>query len=227
MRAAILGVCFHDDLSQLAAVVRASTRITHTDPKAEWGALAIALAAAQAARGECSPSDFIDLLHASLPAGAGELIDLITAARDSAQRGDTTECFASECGFTRGVSGYVYQTVPVALHAWMRHPNDLRSGVLAAVRCGGDTDTVAAITGGIIGAGVGTAGVPQDWLDGLMEWPRSVRWIESLAQYLGTSRANQTQPKFHDAPFAAIALRNLLFTAVVLAHGFRRLAPPY
>ncbi len=34
-----------DDPDELKALVRASTRITHTDPKAEYGALAVAIAA--------------------------------------------------------------------------------------------------------------------------------------------------------------------------------------
>ena len=44
MRSALLGVAL-DDLTQLQSFVRASTRITHTDPLAEYGALAVALAA--------------------------------------------------------------------------------------------------------------------------------------------------------------------------------------
>jgi hypothetical protein len=31
----------------------------------------------------------------------------------------------------------------------------------------------------------------------------------------------------HSLPYAAVVLRNLFFTMIVLAHGFRRLAPPY
>lgn len=228
MRASILGVCFADDQSLLPELTRVSTRITHTDPKAEWGAIAVATAAACASlHGPCVHSGQVEMVLATQPGAADELRDLIGSAWDSVQRDESTEEFALVHGMGRGVSGYVNQTVPVALHAWMRHPNDLRNGVLAVVRCGGDTDTVAAIAGGIIGAGVGRAGIPQDWLDGLMEWPHTVRWMESLANQLSDSLANQPQPGFHDAPFAAIALRNLLFTTVVLAHGFRRLAPPY
>ena len=39
MRAALLGVCCGDDLDRLRALVRASTRLTHTDLRAEHGAL--------------------------------------------------------------------------------------------------------------------------------------------------------------------------------------------
>ena len=48
MRSAILGGYFHDDPQALESFVRTSTQITHTDPKALIGALAIARLAAWA-----------------------------------------------------------------------------------------------------------------------------------------------------------------------------------
>jgi len=56
-------------------------------------------------------------------------------------------------GLEKGVTGYAFHTVPVALHACPSRPADYRWAVLAAIECGGDTDTVAAIGGGISGAG--------------------------------------------------------------------------
>lgn len=45
MRSASIGVAYGHDTAQLITLVRISTRITHTDPKAEAGALAVAVAA--------------------------------------------------------------------------------------------------------------------------------------------------------------------------------------
>ena len=45
MRSPILGVCFGAETERLKHLVCASTRLTHTDPKAEFGAIAVALAA--------------------------------------------------------------------------------------------------------------------------------------------------------------------------------------
>ncbi len=44
MRAALLGACLADDPERLHRFVRASTRLTHVDPRAESGALIVALA---------------------------------------------------------------------------------------------------------------------------------------------------------------------------------------
>jgi len=60
MRAPILGVLIADE-SQLAAFARASTRLTHIDPKAEIGALAIAFAARCAAKDEIAARIFVRL----------------------------------------------------------------------------------------------------------------------------------------------------------------------
>lgn len=40
-----------------------------------------------------------------------------------------------------------------------------------SVRCGGDTDTVAAIAGGLVGALHGITATPQHWFDALNGWP--------------------------------------------------------
>jgi ADP-ribosylglycohydrolase len=54
MRAALLGVCLGHDRQQMRAYVRASTRLTHTDPRAERGAFLVALTAHHgAAHGPC------------------------------------------------------------------------------------------------------------------------------------------------------------------------------
>jgi ADP-ribosyl-[dinitrogen reductase] hydrolase len=156
-----------------------------------------------------------------------DLLGLVAAAVASAEAGRTTEEFADSLGLGRGVGGYVYHTVPVALHAWFRHPQDLPAAIEEVVRCGGDTDTTAAIVGGIVGAGVGARALPGALVNGLWEWPRSVSWMRRLGHRLaGAVAAGKPQPAL-PLPFVFSLPRNLLFLMVVLAHGFRRLLPPY
>jgi ADP-ribosylglycohydrolase len=50
-------------------------------------------------------------------------------------------------------------------------PEHLRRGLDAAVRCGNDTDTVAAIAGGLLGAAYGASAVPLQWRALLHGWP--------------------------------------------------------
>jgi ADP-ribosylglycohydrolase len=230
MRAAILGVAFGQEPDHLRELVRRSTLLTHTDPKAEAGALAIALAAHVAATTENveeMPARFHSLVSAYLDPSAAELIDLIDRAKRSAASLEDTSAFARSLGLERGVTGYMYHTVPVVLHAWLRHPRDFRAAIMGVIACGGDTDTTGAITGSIVGAGVGRAGLPEDWVANLWEWPCGSAWIERVAARLAES------VELHQ-PLAAVprnvpllVLRNGLFACIVLTHGFRRLLPPY
>lgn len=52
-----------------------------------------------------------------------------------------------------------------------RGPEHLRRGIDAAVRSGHDTDTVAAIAGGLLGAAYGASAVPLQWRYPLHGWP--------------------------------------------------------
>ncbi|HEY1377286.1 MAG TPA: ADP-ribosylglycohydrolase family protein [Gemmataceae bacterium] len=228
MRGPILGVCYGHDPDRLRQLVRASTRMTHTDPKAEAGALTVAIAAHTAAT--LAPADaaatFFAAVGSHLPRDAADLLARLDRVRESVTAGQPTDEYADAVGLGRGVSGYMYHTVPAAVHAWLSHPADLRSAVLAAIRCGGDTDTVGAIVGGIAGAGVGRAGIPAEWLAGLWEWPRSVGWMERLGGRLAEVIATGEPQRALPLAIWALPPRNLLFLAVVLAHVARRLLPP-
>jgi ADP-ribosyl-[dinitrogen reductase] hydrolase len=233
MRAPLLGVCLGPDRARLKSFVRASTRITHTDPKAECGALAVAWAAHRSAetRRSSTPdaTEFVaevrDMIGAE-PA-ATRLIESLTACPASLRTGRTTEEFAAGVNLGRGVSGYMYHTVPVAVYAWLRYPDDFRAAVQSAIRCGGDTDTVAAIVGALSGARLGRAGIPKEWLSGIVDWPRSLGWVDALAGWVadGTWLSNPQHP--HPLAVWALPARNAVFFCCVLVHVARRLLPPY
>ena len=236
MRSALLGVCFGDDPPKLRALVRAASRITHSDPEAEMGALVVAVAAWCSSRGVSSPKQVLATLEAHVGGGSSLVIEKVGLAIASVEAGESTEEFAERLGCEQGITGYIVHTVPAAMHAWLRHPDDYRAGVLEIVRCGGDTDTSAAIVGAIIGGGVGREGIPTDWIDGVIEWPRTVAWMERLGDRLAREchEARSSGPAPRPARAAALAinvpgllLRNVVFLLIVLTHGFRRLLPPY
>jgi len=224
--AAILGAAIEVQ-AKLREFVKASTRITHTDPKAEWGAWAIALAARLAASGEVAGDQYLESLQNSLPPEAAGLIELIESAVASVRKGESTEAFANSQGWKNGISGYVYQTVPIAIHAWLRYPADFRAAVMAVVRCGGDLDTTGAIVGGIVGAAVFKSGIPSPWLHGLMDWPRTVAWMEQLGCDIEEPAEVDLSKRAPGLAFVASVPRNALFLVVVLFHGPRRCLPPW
>jgi ADP-ribosyl-[dinitrogen reductase] hydrolase len=225
MRSAILGMCADSD-EHLQQLVRASTRLTHTDPRAEEGALVVARAARLGVVHDSpSPAEF-------LAATAGEtqgdeLRRRLTAAARALDEGQSCAEFAAAQSWSDGVSGYVNHTVPAALYCWARSPRDVRACVESAVRLGGDADSVAAIAGAVCGANCGAGAVPKDWIAGLSEWPRSISWMEQLAQALAAKSAHQPAGAPPPMRWVATLPRNAVVAAMVIGLALRRLLPPY
>ena len=256
MRSAILGVVYGSDIGRLKEFVRRSTIITHTDPKAYFGAFAVALAAHLSATGAAiDGASYVEALHAALAdephplpdregsqssprlrRGTGvrycsdteEFLDLIRSVAESVGENEPTADFYQRLvpNAKQGISGYIYHTVPAVLHAWLRHPNDFRTALLDIIACGGDTDTTGAILGGIIGARVGIAGIPHEWIDGIVEFPESINFMKTVARQVYQASLGNSL-KAANAAFPLLLARNMFFAAVVLFHGFRRLLPPY
>jgi ADP-ribosyl-[dinitrogen reductase] hydrolase len=225
MRSAIIGVYFADDPDKRNTFVSASTRLTHTDPKAETAALAVAEAASWAV----NQNETIEQWLKPLPnlGHDKEWAVICRKLTDALASAKSVEEFANLLGLQSGATGYAYHSVPVALYAWLHDRNDFRRALESALDCGGDTDTVGAIVGAIMGAHVGKEGIPREMIIGISEWPRSVSLLEQiagkLAQQKETGRALGPVRYF----WPGLILRNLIFLVVVLIHGFRRLAPPY
>jgi ADP-ribosyl-[dinitrogen reductase] hydrolase len=226
MRSPILGVAYGDNPEKLKQFVKASTEITHSDPKAYFAALAVALAAHQSAGDEKpTPQHFLSTLKDLLPeVDAKELHDLLQRAAVSADNGEPVTKFASDIGSKNGISGYSYHTVPCVLQVWFGEPEDFAQGLQHIIRAGGDTDTTGAIFGGIVGARVGKDGIPKDWLNNIIEWPKSINWMERLGGAVAEHATATKCPRYF---VPGILARNLLFLIIVLAHGLRRLTPPW
>ncbi len=66
-----------------------------------------------------------------------------------------------------GTSYVVYETIPSAFYCFSRHFEDPEKAVIEAVNAGGDTDTIACITGALCGALHGVEAFPERWINGL------------------------------------------------------------
>jgi ADP-ribosylglycohydrolase len=230
MRSALIGGYFHNRPEMLHRFVLASTQLTHTDPKAAVGAEAVARVAAWAVAHHPTEQPDAGLIAARVAELAPDDLPWrrsIEQMRTALTSGASVPEFAVSLGLAEGVTGYVYNTVPVAVYAWLRHYGDFRATVEAALDCGGDTDTVGAIAGALVGATVGEAGIPQPWLRGIIDWPRSVRLLRIVADRLEQQRETGRPAGEVRYFWPAVLPRNLFFLSVVLFHGLRRLAPPY
>jgi ADP-ribosylglycohydrolase len=216
MRAPVIGVHFADDSENRDKFTDASTRITHTDPRALECARLIAKAATLATDGVQNPVVILDSLERQIE--SDEMKIRFPLLRSGLDEGIEVGAFADSFGRKPGfVSGFAPDTAAVALFAWLRHRGDYRAAVTSVIAAGGDTDTAAFVAGSLAGIDVGKAGLPADWIAGLRDWPLGGALL---------SRADAMDHlQYPNWPLSLV--RNLCFFLIVLAHAFRRLLPPY
>jgi ADP-ribosylglycohydrolase len=233
MRAPLLGAVF-GQTPALEPILLATTRITHTDPRALDGARLVAQAAAAEASGATRGAGFAAdawLREARDGVSSPDLRQALELVDAQLQAGSSAAEWARAAGLERGVTGFVNHTLPAVVFCWLRHLGDAEASLEAVIRLGGDADTTGAILGGVVGAGAGAAGLPQDWLNGIADRPRSVAWLRRLGERLAERFPGPGEVSEGPGPlplaWPLLIPRNALFACVVLAHGFRRLAPPY
>ena len=87
-------------------------------------------------------------------------------------------------------SGYVVDTLEAAIWCILT-TNDYKSCVLKAVNLGEDTDTVAAVAGGLAGALYGYGAIPREWVEQLLKNDYVDRLCADAARgFLARSRKN-------------------------------------
>jgi ADP-ribosyl-[dinitrogen reductase] hydrolase len=216
MRSIVIGAYFADPQEQrkMTDFVKASTELTHSDPKALWGALALAQTAIHAMR-SAGPSTEGDLawLDSLVSISSDPAWQTVCQSLRHGIRTDlTAREFAETLGLDRSVSGYMLHTVPMALFIWWKHRQDYRAAVSEAVHCGGDTDTLAAFVGGLCGV-TSVSEIPEEWSSNLALWPESIATLDRIAASLAESHPIPRRPLW-----LLYAIRNVAQWCFVLGH---------
>jgi ADP-ribosylglycohydrolase len=216
MRSALLGLMFGDDNEKLKSFVRANTELTHTDPKAYYGALAVAKATYLSSLHR--EDEFFEVM--SQLVDDREFLSLLQEVKSSLAL--TSLEFASKLDLEKGVGGYIYQTLPIVLHSWLRNRDDLAQAIIDVIKCGGDTDTTGAIVGSIVGANIKGKKVPQAWIDDIIDFPRDIEFINKVSSELATVEESKRTSKAPSLSALVIVFRNMWFLMVVLVVSVTR-----
>ncbi|MBT2519785.1 ADP-ribosylglycohydrolase family protein [Arthrobacter sp. ISL-28] len=147
---------------ELMAQAAAVSALTHTDPDAQEACGLWCVAIRQAVlTGELDVRAGLPLLPAGRAALWLERIEVAERSRprDFARNGWVVEAF-------QGAWSAIHST-----SASGAGPAHLRAALEEAVRGDRDTDTVAAIAGGLLGAAYGYSAVPFEWRQHLHGWP--------------------------------------------------------
>jgi len=157
MRVAPIGL-FYDDLERVAEVARSSSLLTHGHDAAVEGAAAAALLVALAARG-LMPDDMFAEIDRRCSPHSKDFAAVWRRLPDMLLR-PAEEVFAANA---LGEGWVAEEAVASAMYCFWRSPDDFPNAVLTAVNTDGDSDSIGAITGSLVGARLGLAAIPARW----------------------------------------------------------------
>jgi ADP-ribosyl-[dinitrogen reductase] hydrolase len=159
MRVAPIGL-FYKDMDEIESNAALSSIPTHNSKGAIAGAVAVAIAV----RSALCEKDCIEIVKDA--ASRASKYDNVLAKKIelSFEKKDIEPDKAFE---ELGTSYMVYDTVPCAFYCFSRHFEAPEKAITEAVNAGGDTDSIACMTGSLCGALYGIEFFPEKWLKGL------------------------------------------------------------
>ncbi|MGB2679664.1 MAG: ADP-ribosylglycohydrolase family protein [Candidatus Acidiferrum sp.] len=179
MRVAPLAFLLDPSKTGDRTVIRDVCRITHHNDEAYVGALAVVLSIRSVLAGTWSQQhSFLSVVVDSLPD---------SAVRDRIEELIGLQLPPSEVASRFGAGGYVVAAVPLALHCAQYIAEEPLSAVLArAISAGGDTDTIASITGQLAGTVVRATGISGDLFEGVEHSEEIFRIARQFATFVGS-----------------------------------------
>jgi poly(ADP-ribose) glycohydrolase ARH3 len=159
MHIAPVAVCYADAPAALASAARASARVTHPHPLAIDAAVVQATAIAAALTRRPPFEAALDAATTSEPKGR---------LSKAAQLHGVEPAAIAEALGNRSTG---HESMPAAIYPAVAHES-AEAAISFAVRCGGDTDTIGAMTGAIAAARFGASTLPERWTSVLEQGPK-------------------------------------------------------
>jgi ADP-ribosylglycohydrolase len=158
MRVAPIGLFYWHNRARLLEVARSSSLLTHGHHAAIEGAAAGALMIALALEG-ASPAEMYGAIMEECAPHSPDLRACFEKLPSLLN--EPPEIALSKQGLGEG--WVAEEAVASALYCVWRYPRDFREAVLCGVNTDGDSDSIACITGGIMGASLGLEAIPKAW----------------------------------------------------------------
>lgn len=159
MRVAPIGYLYQHDLPRLREVAAATALATHRHPAAEVGAVAAAYLV-KLALDRVPPTDFIRLVKNETQGLVTDVDQALGRLEQAFRIPDPTAALVHI-----GEGWVAEEAVLGALFCFLQYPRDYLAAVRLAANTSGDSDSLAALTGGISGAYLGFQALPPAWVD--------------------------------------------------------------
>jgi ADP-ribosyl-[dinitrogen reductase] hydrolase len=206
-RALVVGLYESKNRARLRHDAGVLTVLTHKDPTCAAAAAAFAQAVALGltTREPPTPAEFCEALALAAAAHDQELAEELRylprlLTWDVARALGQLRKVSVPPSQLRGVDGLPPHVVPVlltAVFATLKVPHDFRQAVELTLRCGGEADVAAAVTGALLGAHLGTAAIPARlrrnvlYADTLLDTADRLFQARQVRETLATALAHQ------------------------------------
>jgi ADP-ribosyl-[dinitrogen reductase] hydrolase len=158
-----IGLFLHQFPETLVRSALDSCSITHTEPRARAGAVAVAYLVARLVQmtDHCSPGD--QVLEAADKVAPIDS-DMAAMLRWVTQ---IAHLPPEEALFEIGTSSDAIEAIPAATYCFLKYPKQFAQAVAAAVNGGDASDSIAALTGSFVGAASGLSAIPASFREQL------------------------------------------------------------
>ncbi len=177
MRCAPVAIRFRSDRARMVRASIDTARITHADPRATWGAVALNQA-------------IVHLLD------GGSVGDVLDAAVDRVEERRVFEAIRRVPTLTYDAlrsGGYVLDRLATSFWCVLNRPS-MEEAIVTAVTLGDDADTTGAVTGALAGAAWGAEALPERWLAVLQVREEAGALARSLLAWDGADRERRPLP---------------------------------
>ncbi len=225
-RAMFITLALHGTDHRILKWVEDSTRLTHNDSLAVDGCQALSRLAQIAGTSKNKTFDSDDALEQLIAGSKENLIkEKFEQLRPFLANGRSPSAVARHFEWDYGISGLIVPTVVMATYCFLRYPTNFERAVKSSISLGGDTDSVAAIVGGLVGAHIGFLKLPTKLVERICFTTHGSAWIEEMAERF--SHWPHGVDDLHYAPALPSyplmqVLRNLLMLMLVLFHQILR-----
>jgi ADP-ribosylglycohydrolase len=183
MRVGIIGFIYQNNPEKLIKTALLSGKITHSHPVSDAASIAGAYAVKLALDG-VEPEEMFKPLVDATEGISQEFTQALENSYEKAYSGMEDEDALKELG----QGWYADETFALAYFCILRYPEDYRKAVQTAVNITGDSDSVASVAGGILGAKLGIDVVPISWIEALNEKKKLEEMVGPLLEkYLQVS----------------------------------------
>ena len=201
MRIAPVGLIFYNDNKKLIEYATSSCKITHNSEESVVNSIAISTLIAYILKNNINEKNKPSLENLR------NLLDSISHSIfwketiDELEKAilDDIEPIALVEKWTKGKGavGYTKYSTLLSIFCWFKYYGDYEKTIKEIIKCGGDTDTNAAIVGSITGATIGFSNIPEHLVNKIGDLIIRKSTLDNLSQSISERKNNVSTWKIH------------------------------